>query len=123
MTPSDDPRSVAPPPKTPTIRLTPPADFAAARSVKRQLLQEQRTGWETGRQVPLDDLLARWPADPQADPDAASLLFEDYFQKRRQGAESAPDALAQHLPAQKSVLASLAYQQDLLRSLGGDKCA
>ena len=43
-------------------------DFAAVRSMKRQLLQEQRAGWESGRQVPVQDLLARWPADPDNDP-------------------------------------------------------
>jgi len=97
-------------------------DFLTARSIKQRLLEEQRAGWEAGQPPPLEGLVARWPGNPDDDPDTASLLFEEYCQRRRLGEQVTPDAMIERFPAQKAHLASLSYQQDLLRSLGGDKC-
>ncbi len=55
--------------------------FAILRGRKRESLAEQRVRWDEGTSVPAEELLGRWPTDP----DAASLLVEDYFQRRRRG--------------------------------------
>ena len=52
--------------------------FAEARSLKRELLEELRAGWDQGTPRPPEELLGRWPGDAARDPDVASLLFEDY---------------------------------------------
>ena len=59
-------------------------DFLARRSVKQQLLQELRAGWENGERVQAEELLPRWPGSPSADPDVASLLFEEYYSGARE---------------------------------------
>src|SRR5262245_34403774 len=46
--------------------------FLSARSLKRELLEEQRAAWEAGDPPEPEELLRRWPGDPGADPDAAS---------------------------------------------------
>ncbi len=67
---------------------TAPVDFETARSMKRSLLAEIREGWNTGRSVEPEDLLCRWPTEPSRDPDAASVLFEDFCQRRARASES-----------------------------------
>ncbi len=64
--------------------------FAAARSLKRELLAELREGWEQGRPVAPEELLGRWPGGPGQDRDAASVLFEDYLQRRERSVVVAP---------------------------------
>src|SRR5438132_962166 len=96
-------------------------DFLARRSVKQQLLQELRAGWENGDRVQAEELLPRWPGSPSADPDVASLLFEEYCQRRRQGEQPASGEYERRFPSQKQVLDSLSNQHALLRSLGLDK--
>ena len=96
-------------------------DFLARRSVKQQLLQELRAGWENGERVQAEELLPRWPGSPSADPDVASLLFEEYCQRRRQGEQPASGEYERRFPSQKQVLDSLSNQHALLRSLGWDK--
>src|SRR5436309_1706256 len=59
-----------------------PADFAEARSLKRDLLAELRAGWEEGNPPKPEELLARWPGGPARDVDAASVIFEDYLQRK-----------------------------------------
>ena len=44
-----------------------------------------------GPPAPPEALLGRWPTDPEPDPDAASLLVEDYLQRRRRGENSLGD--------------------------------
>src|SRR4030088_1959371 len=61
-----------------------PGNFAEARSIKRDLLAELRAGWDLGAPPRPEDLLERWPGDPAKDLDAASVLFEDYLQRRQQ---------------------------------------
>ncbi len=60
-------------------------DFSVLRSRKRELLAEQRSRWAEGQPPEPEELMARWPTDPQTDPDAAALLWEDYSQRRRVG--------------------------------------
>src|SRR5437588_5042790 len=122
MTQSNEANASARRNDNPTFRLPASADFLASRSVKQRLLEEQRAGWEAGKGARLEELIARWPGDPNADPDAASLLFEEYCQRRRLGEQVAPEELGKRFPSQRKFLASLSFQQELLRSLGGENC-
>jgi serine/threonine protein kinase/Tfp pilus assembly protein PilF len=90
--------------------------FAEARSLKRELLEELR-----GAAGPLrpEDLLPRWPADPKADPDVASLLFADYCARLRQGEPASVSDYDQRFPEHRDSLAGLFRQHGVLRSLGG----
>ena len=101
----------------------PAQDFVASRSRKRQLLDELRAGWRTGHPPQPEALLARWPADPATDPDVASLLFEDYFQRREHGEGSSPEEYSRRFPIHENSVARLWDHQAFLRSLGGDSAA
>src|SRR5207302_5602987 len=59
---------------------------------------------------------------PDTDPDAASLLFEEYCQRGRVGDPLTPEEIERRFPSQKSFFTSLSCQQGLLRSLGGENC-
>src|ERR1700730_3772002 len=73
----------------------PSGNFAEARSLKRDLLAALRACGERGNPPRPEDLLERWPGDAAKDLDSASILFEDYLQRRRQSPRSEPDL---HLP-------------------------
>jgi serine/threonine protein kinase/Tfp pilus assembly protein PilF len=116
-------------------------NFTQLRSLKRELLAELRAGWKEGNPPRPEDLLARWPGDPSQDLDTASLLFEDYLQRREHDAGSFDkdrtnsgqklstsadqpgstvpllDEYQRRFPEQKDSLASLWRQHALLQSL------
>ena len=97
----------------------PKADFATARGLKRELLQELRASWEEGEQpLPPEQLLPRWP-EPVEGADVVSLLFEDYLQRQKRGEPVSADSYSQRFPQQADKLASMVRQNDLLRSVGG----
>src|SRR5438270_240180 len=75
---------------------SPGASFAEARSLKRDLLEELRAGYDQGTPRPPEELLKRWPADAARDPDAASLLFEDYWQRQKHSTDSAAPKLEEY---------------------------
>ncbi|MEJ7637063.1 MAG: hypothetical protein WKF75_03495 [Singulisphaera sp.] len=79
-----------------------------------EILAEQRRAGR-GSPVPAEELLRRWPTDPAADPDAASLLAEDYFQRRRRGEDPSLNDYKDHFPDQSRSLASLVSRQTLSR--------
>src|SRR5262245_45705324 len=56
--------------------------FAEVRGRKLELLDEFRSDWEDGNAPRPEELLPRWPGDPEEDPDVASLLFEDFLRRR-----------------------------------------
>ena len=60
----------------------PSRDFSMLRACKRELLAEQRSRWVEGRPLEPEELLERWHTDPDSDPDAASLLLEDYLDRK-----------------------------------------
>jgi serine/threonine protein kinase/tetratricopeptide (TPR) repeat protein len=101
----------------------PAADYAAARSLKRDLLEELKRGWREGQPVRTEELLARWPGNPGQDPDVASILFEEFCQRRKQGASFSDrpsfEEFERRFPSQRDSLASLFRQHEVLRSLGG----
>jgi serine/threonine protein kinase/Tfp pilus assembly protein PilF len=92
--------------------------FSMMRSRKRELLEEQRSAWAEGRPAALEGFLGRWPTDPARDPDAASLLLEDYLQRQRRGdAESLSD-YQERFPEQGRALEGLLAQETVYRSMG-----
>ena len=71
-----------------------------------------RAGTRRCRSVP-EELLPRWPTDPKADPDVASLLFEDFLQRRQRGEEPSASEYEERFPEHRDSLA------DLFRQRGG----
>jgi serine/threonine protein kinase/tetratricopeptide (TPR) repeat protein len=96
----------------------PHIDFSIVRSRKRALLGEQRAGWETGQPPSPEELLSRWPSDPQNDPDVASMLVEDFFQKRQRGEEPSLEDFGRRFPDHSKSLTGLLSCRDAFRSLG-----
>jgi serine/threonine protein kinase/tetratricopeptide (TPR) repeat protein len=100
-----------------------PPSYTSARSLKRELLEELKSSWEEGKPVRAEELIPRWPGDPSQDPDVASLLFEEFCQRRQHGTEHGKPArmedLAERFPSQKDSLASLFRQHEVLRSVAG----
>ena len=94
-----------------------PRSFALLRGQKRAILAEQTAGWSEGRPLPPEDLLRRWPTDPATDPDAASLLVEDYFQRRRRGDDASLNEYEDRFPDQSRSLASLVSRHNAFRNL------
>jgi serine/threonine protein kinase/Tfp pilus assembly protein PilF len=93
-------------------------DFLAVRKAKQELLGELRSAWEAGAPVAPEELLARWPVNPQGDPDVASLLFEDYQLRCQHGEQPEPEEYGRRFPEHQPSLASLSHHQGLLHSLG-----
>ena len=91
-------------------------DFLAARSIKRQLLEELS---ESAGPSPadLDDLLGRWPTKPTEDPDVAGLLFQDFRQRSVRGEQLSRSEYGQQYPEHQDSLGSLFRRQDFLRSV------
>jgi hypothetical protein len=94
-------------------------DFAQARSLKRELLAQQQAAWHEGAPIPPEELLARWPGDAHADPDVASLLFEDYRNRREHGKTPSVQEYENRFPEHAASLARLHAQHAVLQSLGG----
>src|SRR5262249_35984965 len=95
-------------------------DFAARRSLKRHLVDELRASWQAGQPVRPEELLHHWPRDPDNDPDVASLLFEDYCQRRQHGEATSQEEYDLRFPSQKNSLAGFWDHHAFLRSLAGD---
>ncbi len=94
------------------------ASFVGQRSLKRELLGRQREGWADGNPERPEVLLGRWPSDPENDPDAASLLLEDYLQRRRRGEEPSLEDYVRSFPAQSAAFHRLMAAETVCRSLG-----
>ena len=92
-----------------------------ARSQKRELLAEQQEDWAADRPAPPEHYLKRWPTDPKADADAASLLVAEIFQRRERGEQPSVDDYERRFPEHGRVLGTLVRHQDLIHSLGGSR--
>ena len=93
-----------------------PASFLAARSIKRQLLEElSEPSGPTN--ADLADLLGRWPGETRQDPDVAGLLFEDFRNRSLRGEPISRAKYEQDFPEHSDSLASLFRRQDFLRSM------
>lgn len=93
--------------------------FVAARCTKRKLLAELCGESEDDRPARPEDLLPRWPTNPAADPDVASMLFEDFRQRSRRGEQPSLGEYEQRFPEHKDSVASLVRHHDFLRSVTG----
>ena len=84
----------------------PCADFSVLRSRKRELLAEQRSRWAEGRPPEPEELMARWPTNPETDPDAAALIWKTTRngEKRRR---SQPRGIRSALPRPDEALEQL----------------
>jgi eukaryotic-like serine/threonine-protein kinase len=91
--------------------------FLQQRTLKRELLAELRNSWEQGNPIPVDDLLSRWPGDPDTDGDVVSLLFENHLQRTRIVPSSPAMDVQATVPRQQSVL-DMVRHHELLRSVG-----
>ena len=98
---------------------SPGSSPADVRSQKRDLLAEQQKDWAADQPCPVDHYLERWPADPNTDPDAASLLVSEIFQRRDRGERPSLDEYAERFPEHLPALGNLIRREDLIRSLGG----
>src|SRR5439155_12869600 len=76
-------------------------------------------GGEASQPARPEELLPRWPGNPQADPDVASLIFEDFRQRRRRGEEASLEEYDQRFPEHKDSVARLFRHDDFLRSVTG----
>src|SRR4029077_14278080 len=88
------------------IRSTEP-NPVEARSQKRDLLAEQQKDWMADRPAPPEHYLERWPTDPKADPDAASLLVAEIFQRRERGEQPSLNDYEERFPEHGRVLGAL----------------
>lgn len=93
-----------------------PPSFLAARSIKRQLLEElSEPSGPTN--ADLADLLGRWPGEPTKDPDVAGLLFEDFRNRSLRGEPVSRAKYEQDFPEHRDSLDNLLRRQDFLRSV------
>lgn len=96
----------------------PPPDALQRRSIKRDLLNELREGWNLGQPDSIAHLIDRWPNDPSHDPDVANLLAEDYHQRQVRGQYPTLDDYQRDFPAHADSLRQLVSRQRLFQSLG-----
>src|SRR5690349_2078002 len=99
-------------------RRPPVMSFSLKRARKRELIAEQRAGWAEGRPASPEELLGRWPTDPSRDPDAASLLLEDYLQRQRRGEDGSLSEYQDRFPDQGRALEGLLAKETVYRSMG-----
>jgi serine/threonine protein kinase len=92
--------------------------FSMMRARKRELLAEQRSAWAEERSAPIEGFLGRWPTDPSRDPDAASLLLEDYLQRRRRGEPESLSDYQERFPEHGRALDGLLAKETVYRSMG-----
>ena len=90
------------------------------RARKRELLDEQRSCWAEDRPLQPEELMGRWPTNSESDPDAASLLLEDYLQRRRRDGEASLVEYERRFPEQKRSLQRLIARETVFRSMGGE---
>ena len=100
-----------------TLRPTEPAEpsFARRRSLKREVIARQHEHWESGNPDTLAHLFELWPDDPDHDPDTASLLLEDFLERKRHGEEPRLVEYQERFPHHEKSLAALVS----LRSIAG----
>ena len=98
----------------------PDRDFLSLRASKRELISLQRSLWSDGRPLGPEELLSRWPTDPDTDQDAASVLLEDYLQRRRRGDEASLADYEPRFPEQEPALRGALAHETISRSMNRD---
>jgi serine/threonine protein kinase/Flp pilus assembly protein TadD len=100
-----------------------PADLAPDRSLKSELLDELRASWEDGPAARSKEPPRRWSGDPPADPNVASLLFEDYQRRALMDESAASKELSNPSRELDDSIAGLVRHNELLRSLGASEAS
>jgi serine/threonine protein kinase/Flp pilus assembly protein TadD len=93
--------------------------FLEVRRRKRELLAELSDARSEGPAATAEEVLARWPSDPSADADVASVLFADFCRRRSRGEQPSLHEYQERFPHHQDSLDSLLRSQALLHSLGG----
>src|SRR5438270_5875048 len=103
-----------------TVKIRPPApNPLEARSQKRDLLAEQNQDWAEDHPFPPEHYLERWPVDFKADPDGASVLVAEIFQRRQRGERPSLDEYERRFPDHFTLLGELIGRHELRRLSGG----
>jgi serine/threonine protein kinase/Flp pilus assembly protein TadD len=108
----------APPPAPPRNDATVQVDYLDARRRKRELLSQVDAPREDGSRTTPEEVLSAWPANPAADLDVASVLFEDFCRRRDRGEDASLSEYEKRFPEHQDSLADLVRQQDFFRSVG-----
>jgi eukaryotic-like serine/threonine-protein kinase len=107
----------------PTVVVPPRADegrdVASIRRQKLDLLEQLQSGSKEPRRPTPEELLAKWPTNPQTDRDAASLIFQDFCRHREQDPDTTLDDYQKRFPEHKKSLARLVEHDAFLKSLSG----
>jgi serine/threonine protein kinase/predicted Zn-dependent protease len=98
--------------------MTVQVDYLDVRRKKREVIEELSRPRPDGSRATPEEVLASWPGDPDLDMDVASLLFEDFQQRRDRGEEPSAAEYQKRFPAHAGSLAELVRKQDFFRSVG-----
>lgn len=98
--------------------MVPSSDFLEARTIKREILAELRESWLLNKPSTPEDLLARWPGNPQGDDDIAALLFEDFCRRIENGDHVSEQDYEQRFPEHGPSFVKLKQRQDFFRAVG-----
>jgi eukaryotic-like serine/threonine-protein kinase len=102
------------------IRAPAPA-LTEARARKREVLADQEADWNAGQPCAAEDYLARWPNDPNSDPDAASVFVAEFFQRRQRGDQPEIGEYESRLPEHGRSIANMIVRESVINRLGGKK--
>lgn len=84
--------------------------FSSILGVKESLMAELLAGHAGGAPARAEELLARWPIDPDSDPDAAGLLLSDFGARLAAGERPDPHEYSRRFPSHRSLLSGLFSQ-------------
>jgi serine/threonine protein kinase/Flp pilus assembly protein TadD len=89
-------------------------DFAEVRSVKRDVLARQKNGWQDGTPPSIAHLFELWPGDPEADPDAANLIAEEFYQRKQRGEDPCLDDYQTRFPGLRESCTGLIHSRSVM---------
>ena len=89
-------------------------DLARLRSLKRDVIARQQQGWQDGSPPSIAQLFELWPGDPETDPDAASLIAEDFLQRKCHGEEPGLDEYRRCYPEHQESCAGLIISRSMM---------
>ena len=99
--------------------VSPGSNALQARGQKRDLPAEQQADEGAAASSQPDHYLEQWPADPKADPDAASALIAEFFQRQNRGKRPDASGHQERFPEHGQALAEMVRSQVLVNSLRG----
>jgi len=78
------------------------------------VIARQQQGWQAGSPPSIAQLFDLWPGDPETDPDAASLIVEDFLQKSCRGEEPSLDEYQRLYPGHRKSVAGLIVSRSMM---------